>query len=324
MSKNFFSKLGYIIKYEGVFSYLKKKRYIKRLNLDVETVSDKEFIERMYFFKTGKKIDLNNPMTFNEKLQWLKLYWREPLAEICADKFLVRDYIKEKKLGHYLVPLYGVYNSPEEINFTLLPSKFVIKTTHDSGGIYIVRKEKPNYKKIITSLYRDLNKKNQSLLLKEWVYENITPKIIIEKLIETKNNKSPTDYKIYCFHGNAKFILVVSDRGEKTRESFFDLNWNQIHVVNGVLMGKYVERPSELKEMIKIAEVLSKPFPHARVDLYFENDRIYIGELTFFSASGTTNFYPNKYDKIFGTYLDLGTIKDRKYIPKKQKNHQIT
>lgn len=321
MSGDFFSKFLYVLKYEGIFAYISKKRCIKKISSKVKMMSDREFIEKMYFCKMGRKINLDNPTTFNEKMQWLKLYWRDPLAEVCADKLLVRNYVAEKQLKEYLIPLYGVYNFPEEIDFNALPKKFVIKTTHDSGGVYIVRNNKVDYKKIFSSLNYKLKTNNQSLLLKEWVYENIEPKIIIEKLIQTRDEKNPKDYKFYCFHGEVKYILVVSDRGRKTRETYFDIDWNQMHFVNGVLMGEYIEKPRELEKMIKIAEILSEHFPHTRVDLYFENEQIYIGEITFFSASGTTNFYPCEYDELFGSYLDLTTIKNYKYIFKNTKNH---
>lgn len=314
MLKEIIFKITYIVKYDGLFTYLKRKKCVKKIIKKESKLKDRHYIEKLFFCKTGRELNLNDPATYNEKLQWLKLYWRDPLAEQCADKFLVRNYIKEKGYEDFLIPIIGVYDSLEEIQFQHLPKKFIIKTTHDSGGVYFIKnKTKINKKKITTSIRNRMKNKHQSIYLKEWVYSNIKPKILIEHFIETNNNEKIKDYKFYCFHGKVKYILVVSDRGSGTKENYFDINWKQLPFVNGAISGKPPKKPNKLSKMIQIAENLSEPFPHVRVDLFYELNRIYIGELTFFSASGTGNFYPYIYDELFGSYLDLTKIQNKHY-----------
>lgn len=255
----------------------------------------------------GYKLNLNNPQTFNEKIQWLKLNWYDSKATICADKYSVREYVKIKGLGYLLNELYEVYDSVEEIDLNKLPEKFVMKVTHGCGQNLVCTDksklnwefEKKRFKKWLkTSHYFD------SL---EWVYREIKPRIIVEKLIETVDNKPPKDYKIFCFNGDPKCLFVATDRGENTTKfDFYDLNWNHIKVKNHYPnSGKIIPKPKELEDIIEYSKILSNGFPHMRVDFYIEDNKVIFGECTFFHFSGSEPFEPIEYDCKMGEYLDL-------------------
>lgn len=317
MAEKNWSKIRYILRYDNIFRYLKKRIYSKKIMDRVDELSDAEYLETIFPLHTGRKLNLINPQSYNEKLQWLKLYWRDPLAAQCSDKYDVRSFIKEKGYGDYLPVIYGLYNAVEEIDFSALPESFVIKTTHDSGGVYIVRKkDSEDIDNAINAMKNALKRSDYTKYNKEWVYENIKPRILVEELIGD-GVTTPNDYKIYCIHGKPQFILVVAERDTDARENFYDPNWNQLHFVNGRLPIKSkISKPHSLELMLEISKTLSKPFPQARIDFYYENDKLYIGEITFFSASGTTNFHPHKYDIQFGEKLDLKTIQNGLYSPK--------
>jgi len=264
-------------------------------------------IKRRFKRAVGYDLNLDNPQTFNEKLQWLKLYWRDTRVTQLVDKYQVRDYVRSKGLGHLLNELYGVFDDPNEIDISKLPDKFVIKPNHTSGNVIFCRnKNEFNWtaakKQLSKWLKRDYYR--ESL---EWVYKDIQPKILIEKLIETKDNKPPRDYKIFCFSGKAKCLFVATERGPHTTKfDFFDLEWNRWPVKNhypnyqGV-----IPKPEKLGEMINYAEILSDDFPHMRVDFYYEDAKIIFGECTFFHFSGTEPFEPKEYDFKLGAFLQL-------------------
>ena len=255
----------------------------------------------------GYKLNLKKPKTFNEKLQWLKLYWYDSRAVICADKYSVRKYIESKGLGHILNDLYGVYDKVEDINFDTLPDKFIMKVNHGCGQNLVCTNksqiewdaEKKRFKKWLkTSHYF------KSL---EWVYRDIHPRIIVEKLIETKDGKPPKDFKIFCFNGEPKCLFVAKDRGEGTTKfDFYDLNWNPITVKNYYPnSNKIMTKPKELEDMIEYARILSEGFPHMRVDFYLEDGKVIFGECTFFHFSGNKPFEPIDFDYKLGSYLKL-------------------
>lgn len=271
--------------------------------------NDKDFLIEKGKIRLGYKMNLDNPQTLNEKLNWYKLYYRNDLMPTCADKYLVKDYIRSKGLGHILVKDYGVYDSIEDIELDKLPDQFIAKVTGDSGGV-LVCKDKSKFIEKAKIKFANL-KKDYSSSNKEWHYHFIDNKIIIEDLIKTEDGHSPKDYKIFCFNGEPKFLFVASERDVDVKFDFFDLDWNHINVKQGHLNAKNkIEKPKKFEEMLEICRVLSKDFPHVRVDLYYENDTIYFGELTFFHFSGMTPFHPKKFDYEFGKYFDITNIKN--------------
>lgn len=259
----------------------------------------------------GYKLDLKNPKSFNEKLQWLKLNWYDSRATICADKYSVREYIKDKGLEHILNDIYGVYESVEEIDFELLPNEFVMKVTHGCGQNLVCKDKSKinwNYEKKRFEKWLKTSHFYDSL---EWVYKDIKPRIIVEKLINTADGKPPKDYKIFCFDGVPRYLFVASDRGEYTTKfDFYDCEWNKIDVTNYYPNSStLIEKPNELAEILKYAEILSSGFPHMRVDFYIEQGNVIFGECTFFHFSGSQSFNPKEFDYEMGKYLKLPTKK---------------
>lgn len=267
---------------------------------------DAKYLKILYRYRLGKTLNLEDPRTFNEKIQWLKLYDRKALYTQIVDKYEVRNYIKEKIGEKYLIPLIGVYNSFDEINFESLPAQFVIKCTHDSGGLVICKdKSKLDIEKARKKINKCLNR-NYFYNTREWPYKNIKPRIVIEKYMVDESRTELKDYKFFCFDGKVNALFVATDRGIDTRFDFFDTDFNKIPLKQYYENGnKQINKPKGYKEMLELASELSKGFPHVRVDLYDINGKIYFGELTLSHFSGLKRFEPEKYDYIFGDWISL-------------------
>ena len=267
-------------------------------------LNDADYLIDLGRFRLGYTMDLNHPKTFNEKLNWYKLNYRNDLMTLCTDKYEVRKYVESKGLKDILLNCYGVYDSFDQINIDTLPDKFVVKATGDSGGVVICR-DKNKLKELAGNKFDNFNV-DYSKLFKEWNYQNIKNRIIVDELIDTKDENAPNDYKIFCFHGEPKFLFVASERNIDVKFDFYDLDWNLIDVLQGHNRSKNgIEKPKNFDKMLEIARNLSKDFPHVRVDLYNVEGKIYFGELTFFHFAGMTPFYPRKFDDIFGEYFDI-------------------
>ena len=273
-------------------------------------INDEEFVKKFYKNAFGNELDLENPVTFNEKLNWLKLNLKNPNATICADKYEVRKYIENKGYGYILNDLLGVYDNVEEIDIDRLPDRFVLKGTHGSGWNLIVKdKNKVNWKpwKLIMKSWL---RQNFYYYGREWVYKDIKPRIICEKFLED-SNKELLDYKIYCFNGIPKFIQIDVDRFTNHTANYYDVEWNETDFqYSNENSGRKIEKPKNLKEMLEISKVLSEEFEHVRVDFYEVDGKLYFGELTFFTASGTGKFNPEKYDELIGSWLHLDGINE--------------
>lgn len=272
-------------------------------------IPDKAMIKLQYRIKTGRKLNLKNPERFTEKLQWYKLYYRDSLMTKCADKYDVRDYIATKGYRDILIPLYGVYESSEGIDFSQLPERFVLKTTNGSHtNIFCDNKANFNIKAACKTLNKWLSKRTTKAG-REWAYYEIKPRIVCEKYLEKDKNNDLIDYKFYCFSGKISYIKVVKDRFHITgqRQGLFNSNFEQLpYYKNDVLrITEYLEKPKNYDMMCKIAEDLSSDFPHVRVDLYNINGRIYFGELTFYDTSGYETFDPDMFDFLLGKEFEL-------------------
>lgn len=247
---------------------------------------DDLYLKIKYRLTMGRKLDLNNPETFNQKLQWLKLYDRKPEYTQMVDKYEVRKYIKEIIGEEYLIPLLGVYDSFEEIDFDNLPDEFVLKPNHTSGDIFICKnKSKIDYKKLKKEVNRWL-KREYYWLHREWPYKNVKPRIICEELIKTENGGFPYDYKFHCFNGEPDNVMVCIERESgNPKFYFFDNEWNLLRYnlagINAP-QGFTLPKPKKMDEMFMLAKKLSSGFPFIRVDFFCENEKIYFGELTFF------------------------------------------
>lgn len=271
----------------------------------------KQTLERKFTERCGYRPDIDHPTTYNEKLQYLKLYWHDPLAEKCADKAEVRDYVKECGHEDLLVPVIDVYNSTDDIDFEALPDKFILKGTHGSGMCIICREKRTFDENAAVQKMRHWLRTNYAYSSGEWVYAKMQRRIICEQLLEDDNGCLPCDYKIYCFSGVPKCVMVASGRQEgKLCMDFFTPDWDLMkfkrHNPNSDVPP---EKPKALGEMLEIAKKLSKPFPHARIDLYYISGKIYFSEITFFPATGMQPFEPFEYDKLFGSWLDIGGIR---------------
>lgn len=271
---------------------------------------DEKYLKKRFKAQIGKELNLENPETFNEKLQWLKLYDRNPEYTILVDKYGVRDYISKVLGKEYLIPLLGVWNKPEDIDFDKLPDQFVLKCNHNSGlGMCICKdKSKLNIKKVIDELHKGL-KQNYYITGREWPYKNVPRKIIAEKYMVDSMEEELKDYKIHCFNGEPKIILVCSKRFSKEGlcEDFYDINWKKLDVKrpNCVSSKEISEPPKNLDKMLEYSKILADKKAFVRIDFYEVNGKVYFGEITFYPASGFETFVPEKWDKILGNWIDL-------------------
>lgn len=284
---------------------------LKRRNM-LDFLSDKTFVKLEYRARMNKKLNLKNPETFNEKLQWLKLYDHNPEYIKMVDKYEAKKYVGGIIGEEYIIPTYGVYNSFDEIDFDSLPNEFVIKCTHDSGGLAIC-KDKKTFD--IEAAKEKINKAfntNYYKKSREWIYKNIKPRIIVEKYMEDKNSSSMQDYKFFCFDGEPK-IMYLSEGLENhatATMSFFDMDFNLTDCKRkDYELFKYKpKKPKTFEQMKEFASILSKGIPNLRVDFYEINGHIYFGELTFITAGGYIPFESEEWDKKIGSYLDLSKV----------------
>lgn len=281
-----------------------------------KNLSDKEYLSKMYYCCFGKKIDLDAPKTFNEKIQWLKLNDRRSEYTLFVDKYEIKNIISKQLGEEFIVPTYGVWNYFEEIDFSLLPNQFVLKTTHDSGGVVICRDKRTfdlnKAKKIINHSLKN----NYYEYRREWPYKNVKPRIIAEMLLGNANQEID-DYKVHCFNGEPKMTLVCSDRHSQSgmTEDFYDNNWTHLNLKRpGVSNSKRThKKPDRFEEMLLISKELSKNYPFLRVDFYVTENSIYIGELTLYPASGFDGFEPEEWDMVLGEWIDLSKEKMKKH-----------
>ncbi|WFM70016.1 ATP-grasp fold amidoligase family protein [Halomonas sp. CKK8] len=236
----------------------------------------------LYFRRTGKYLNLKRPTDFNEKLQWLKIYWDDPLKAICADKYQVYHYVASQGCDHILNRLLAVYESPDEIIWDELPEKFALKCTHGCKYNIVTRnKHELDPEAVRQQLWQWMGERFGRKSL-EPHYDRITPRIILEAYIETPSGLLPWDYKIFCFNGKAKLVEVCSEREQGLRVDFFDLDWNTLPIsLEELRRDTPPEPPACLPEMLACAEKLAKPFPFVRVDLYDNEGTPMLGELTF-------------------------------------------
>ena len=268
-------------------------------------IDDEKYIKFIYFFCFWKKLNLNNPQTYSEKLQWIKLYDRRNIYTTIVDKYSVKEYVASIIGEEYIIPTIGVWDRFEDIDINKLPDSFVLKCTHDSGGL-VICKDKAKFdipaarKKINKSLKRDYY-----LLGREWPYKNVKRRIIAEPYISDSKNQL-NDYKFFCFNGKPRMLFIASDRGTDTRFDFFDMDFNHLSFEQGHPNSiKKIQKPNGFDKMSLLASMLSKDFPEVRVDFYNVDGKILFGELTLFHFSGFVPFEPSKWDKKMGNWITL-------------------
>lgn len=270
-------------------------------------ISDKLHLRCLFKKYMKAKLNLSNPKTFSEKLQWLKLHERKPEYTIMADKAAVKQYISDKLGPDFIIPTIGIYDSVDEIPFEELPEKFVVKCSHDSGSVFICDKNKgfdvDYIKKELTSRLKN----NFFWYSREWVYKNIKPRIIVEEFVPDENGNCPIDYKFYCFNGKMEIFIVVNNRFSNRSTNYYNknlecLDFGKIHSLPNPSIELKI--PQNFNEMVSIAESLSENIPFLRVDLYSVKNKIYFGELTFYPSGGIEPF-TNDGDIVLGNLLDL-------------------
>ena len=271
---------------------------------------DKLYLKLLFRFQTGLKLDLDNPKTFCEKIQWLKLYNRNPLYTTLVDKYAVKDYVAKIIGKEHIIPILGMWNSAEQIDFDSLPNKFVLKTTNGGGGSVLVCKNKLTLDREASIKKMGMQLKQRSIYktYREWPYKNVPPRIIAEKHMEDENGEL-NDYKFFCFNGKPQYCQVIRNRFIKETIDFYDLEWNHMSFVGlnpAVENGSNpVEKPRCLKDLIEACEKLSKDISFVRVDFFVINNQFYFGEMTFYPASGLGTFRPTEWNYHLGDLIKL-------------------
>lgn len=280
---------------------------IKKIKYSLRFLPDRLYIQLYYFLRFKRLIDFKNPKTYNEKLNYLKLNDRDPLYTKLVDKYEVKDYVGKIIGDEYIIPTLGVWDNFDDIDFDKLPNQFVLKCTHDSEGLVIV-KDKNNFdvegaRKIITNAM----KYNFYYIGREWPYKNVKPRIIAEKYMEDTTYGELRDYKFFCFDGVPKMMFIATDRGiGKTKFDYYDLDFNHLDIVQHYPNSdSEISKPKSFERMIEFSKKLSQGMKHVRVDFYEVDGKLYFGELTFYHFSGFMPFVPDKWDRIIGDYINL-------------------
>ena len=278
----------------------------------LKILPDKLYLQLMYFKHFRKFINFNNPKSFNEKIQFLKLKYRSNELTEMADKYKVKQYVSRLIGNEYVIPTLGVWNTTEEINFDELPEKFVLKCNNDSGGVVICKdKQALNIEETKKFLNSRLNN-NGFWYGREWPYKNIKPCIIAEKYMENNGQNELIDYKFFCFNGQPKVVLVCSERFASNNmcKTYFDEDWNLLNIMEANhRTDKEQKKPQSFEKMKTISQKLAKDMPFVRIDFYEIEGKLYFGEITFFPASGLEKFKPEKWNNIFGDMIDISKYK---------------
>lgn len=274
------------------------------LNL-LHRVSPAATLKVLFRLKMGRKLDLENPKTYNEKLQWVKLNYHNPLLTKLVDKYTVREFVEQKN-PDLLPKLWWHGFDANDIPWDDLPDRFVLKVTHGSGyNIICTDKSKLDREDCI----KKLNKWRKEKFLRcygEWFYGVEKPRIIVEEFLDAGEGKVPADYKILCFDGQPHYVILNTDRFGDHKQNIYDVNWNHVEGVDlGYPHGAPIEKPEKWEELVECAKMLSEGFPHVRVDLYLVQDKIYFGEMTFTYNAGLTRFEPVSFDEHLGSLFPL-------------------
>lgn len=271
-------------------------------------LNDKYYLKLVFFDQLGYKLDLKNPKTFNEKLQWLKLYNRQVQYTSMVDKYMVKKIVGSLIGDEYIIPTIGIWRNANEINFDTLPNQFVLKCTHDSGCV-IICKDKSKFNAIdARKRLEERKKKNFFYGGREWPYKNVRPAIIAEQFMQNDSGSDLRDYKFFCFNGNVRFFKVDFDRFVDHHANYYDLSGKLLNFGEADYLPKYdanIELPKTINKMIELAEKLSVDIPFVRIDFYDVNGKIFFGEMTFFPASGFGKFVPEETDAKLGDKLVL-------------------
>lgn len=279
-------------------------------NLLSYILPDKLFLSILFKRKMGYKLPWHNPQTYNEKLQWLKLYNRRPEYTMMVDKIEVKSWVSKMIGEEYIIPTIAIWDKADDIDLEKLPNQFVIKCNHNSGvGMFICKdKSELDINKVKSEVKRGL-KENYYRLNREWPYKNVKRRVFAEKFMKEEGKSSLKDYKVMCFNGEVKLIELHEGRfTEEHTQVFYDRSWNKTSITQngyGITDDKIVEKPILLDEMIRLSERLSNGIPHVRVDWYIINGHLFFGEMTFFDGSGLIPWDRIEDDRLMGSWIVL-------------------
>ena len=276
------------------------------------------YMKVYYEYYTGKKLNLGDPKDFNQKIQWLKVFYRPAILSKLVDKYEVREYVNQKVGKQYLNELIAVYDRPGQVDFDTLPDKYVLKATHGYHFNLIVKDRSTlNKTKAKFLMHKWLSKNQYWRGGLEWAYKNAKPRLIIEKYLEEIGKEDVSDYKFFCCNGVPKLLHIDIDRGSHHRRAYYDMDWKKLPIKHDIIdfIEEEVSQPPNFDEMVRVATQLADNFPFVRVDLYNLNGKIIFGEMTFYPADGRLEFIPEEYNTIIGDYIELPKIpKNQKYI----------
>jgi hypothetical protein len=297
---------------ETDLGYTLLRPFYKIYEFGLKIIPDKLFIKWDFKKYMGYSLDLDNPQTLNEKINWLKLYDRTDLHTLVADKYKVRAYVSKKIGKEYLVPLIYQTKNPDNLKpENLTDSDYIIKANHDSSGGLIVQDQSSINWPVARKRFKRLLKDNHYYATREWQYKNIEPRIIVEELLITENGNIPNDYKLHCFNGKLAFVHIDIDRYGDRRRNLYDANWDFIPCVWQYENGEMETKPALFEKMKSLAETLAEDFAYARVDFYLVKGHIYFGEITFHHHSGFQKFNSLEWDYKFGQQLKLNVNNEK-------------
>jgi hypothetical protein len=293
------------------------KQYLFKILKNLKFLPKPLFLKIRYTAYIGKDIDFENPLDFNQKITWYKLYYHPPILTQLADKYAVRSYVENKIGKEYLNELYGYYNQINQIDFDSLPEQFIMKAAHGSHKtILVTDKSNLDISKTKKTLQKWLKYNHYKKVGFEWAYKNIKPGIVIEKYLKEGDQKFPIDYKFNCFDGKVKFIQVAKEENGVRCGRYYDANLIQQEYLrkNHIGFNLEIEKPILFEKMKEIAEILANRFPFVRVDLYLVDQKIIFGEMTFYPGDAKYDFVPEQYNKILGDYFKLPSLNGQKEI----------
>ena len=268
---------------------------------------DSIYLRWLFYKMTGCRLNLNNPESFNEKLQWVKIYDRRPEYTMMVDKYAVKQWVSSLIGSQYVIPTLQIWESCEDIRYDILPEKFVIKATHDSGSVFVCKdKSRFDFKSVKDKLEISL-KHNFYYDAREWPYKYVKPRIIAESYIQDPKNNDLLDYKIFCFNGIPKLIQVDYDRFSNHKRNLYTTDWKYIpvEIQYPTDPNHVIDKPMNLELMLNLAEKLSRGIPHVRVDFYNISGKIYFGEMTFYHGGGMEKFTPESFGIEMGNWINL-------------------
>lgn len=289
---------------------MSSNKLLKKVKYAMRFIPDSIYIQIYYFAHFKKFCDLKKPSTYNEKLNWLKLHDHNPVYPTLVDKYEAKEYVARIIGNEYIIPTLGVWDTFDDIDFEKLPNQFVLKCTHDSEGLVIVKDKKKLDKNAAKEKIEAALKQNFYYIGREWPYKDVKPRIIAEQYMEDHVDGELRDYKFFCFDGEPKAMFIASDRAsDHVKFDYYDLKFNHLDIKQKYPHAKEaLRKPVTFEKMIEFSKILSKGFPHVRVDFYEVDGHLYFGELTFYHFSGFMPFEPDRWDKVFGDWLKLPKV----------------